>query len=96
MSGEILRLFLAVPLRHVFLGEIKEAVALLSAKLPGVKWTEPEQVHVTLHFFGDLPADEIDRIDQAMRGILPRFSPISVRLDSIGGFPDLRLRQGKP
>lgn len=90
MSPETLRLFLAVPLSHVFLSEIKDILSPLQQKIPGVKWADPGQVHVTLHFFGDVPAPEIGRIDQAMRNILPRFGPMNVRLNGVGVFPDLK------
>lgn len=90
MSAEVLRLFLAVPLKQVFLKDIQEVLTPLRAKIPGIKWTEPEQVHITLHFFGDTQAAEVKRIDQAMRNILPRFGPVSARLNGVGGFPDLR------
>jgi 2'-5' RNA ligase len=90
MSAEILRLFLAVPLHHVFLQEIKDILHPLRAGIPGVKWVDPGQVHLTLHFFGDVPASEVDGIDQAMKRILPRFAPFRIRLNGLGGFPDLR------
>ena len=90
MSEGSLRLFLAVPLKQIFLQEIKDVLAKLKAKVPGVKWVEPEQVHITLHFFGDVPASDVDRISSAMQEILPQFWPVNIRLSGVGGFPDLK------
>lgn len=84
------RLFLAVPLHEVFLQEISSVLEPLSRKLSGVKWVEPHQVHLTLHFFGSTSPDEIGRIDTGMKQVATLYQPFEASLAKIGGFPDLR------
>lgn len=47
------RLFVAIDLTE----SAKEAVSKLCGGLPGVKWVDPTQMHLTLRFIGD--ADEV-------------------------------------
>lgn len=90
MTEEKLRLFLAIPLQEIFLDEIQQTLRSLKSKLPDIRWIKPEQVHLTLHFFGDTPASEVERIDEVLRSMLSNFSPLRVCLDGVGGFPDFR------
>ena len=83
------RAFLAIPLGDIFAREIERALFLLRPKIPGVKWIEPPQFHLTLHFFGSIPSANIARIDASMAGIAPRFAPLVLSLDRLGGFPNL-------
>lgn len=70
--GAMPRLFVAVwPPRDV----IAALVALPRPPLPGVRWTAPERLHVTLRFFGD--ADE-EAIVEALGG--QRFPRTDVRM----------------
>ena len=89
MSGEVLRLFLALPL-SVFRDEIERFLVLLKRNVPGIKWVLPEQVHLTLHFFGDTPSSGLDRLDEALRRVVGDFPVMELRLTGMGGFPDLK------
>ncbi len=84
------RLFLAIPFHEVFRQEITSILELLSRKLSGVKWVEPHQVHLTLHFFGSTSPDKIERIDGVMKQVASLYQPFEASLDKVGGFPDLR------
>ncbi len=85
-----LRLFLAIPLEEVFEQQIHTILDFCHRKIPNVKWIIPSQAHLTLHFLGTTPADQIPRIDEAMKEIVPSTAPIGVTLNGIGGFPNLR------
>ncbi len=58
-------------------------------RLPDVQWVRPEQIHLTLHFFGATPAGDVDTIDKAMSCVAARFTPLTACLEQLGGFPDL-------
>src|SRR4051812_28143169 len=47
--------------------------------VPGLRWTEPDQWHVTLRFFGDADPDEIGPLPQP-RGVTAVLGPATVRL----------------
>ncbi len=84
------RVFLAIPLHEIFHLEIDRILEPLRRKVPGVSWGRTEQIHLTLHFFGSLPAADIDRIDASMKKIAACFSSLELTLKGIGGFPSLK------
>lgn len=85
----MLRTFIAVELasavQHAAAGLIRQ----LAAAGSDVKWVEEENIHVTLHFLGDVAEEEIPQLvrplDKAVRP-LPAF-PIEVR--QVGAFPNV-------
>ena len=71
---ERLRLFVAIDLPE----DVREALRRLQAglrrhDLPGLRWTRPEGVHLTLKFLGETPATSLPAIegalDRAVRGV---------------------------
>lgn len=89
LSRASIRAFLAIPLFEIFSEEIDRTLRPLRREIAGVKWVDPRQVHLTLHFFGSITSDEIERIDSSMKKIASLFAPFGLRMDRIGGFPDL-------
>ena len=53
-----------------------------------LKIVEPEIMHLTLRFLGEIPQTTVDRVKDAMREL--RFQPFTVQFDGIGAFPNLR------
>ena len=47
------RLFVAIDLPN----STRQLLADLDPHIRGVRWTEPDQMHLTLGFFGDVPED---------------------------------------
>jgi 2'-5' RNA ligase len=83
------RVFLAIPLHGIFCREIENILSPLRLDIPGVRWTEPSQVHLTLHFFGPVPIKEIELIDLFSKKVAALFSPFKLRMNRIGAFPSL-------
>ena len=83
------RVFLAIPLHDIFLQEIEDVLCPLRHKISGVRWVESRQVHLTLHFFGSVPTEEIERIHLFSKKVAALFPPLKLHLDRIGGFPSL-------
>ncbi len=67
----------AVPLQKI--------LADLNPKVRGVRWTEPEQLHLTLGFFGDVP----ENVDLKLRDELSaiQFGAFFLPIIGIGCFP---------
>lgn len=84
------RAFLAIPLHKIFPQAIETLLRPLGREIAGVRWTEPQQIHLTLHFFGPIAAREIDLIDDSSKKIASLFSPLEFTLGPIGGFPSLK------
>jgi 2'-5' RNA ligase len=66
---------------------IGEQLALLRGGLPGARWVEPSDYHITLRFIGDI-AEDVARDVTAILGETRRRAPLDVTsdgLDSFGG-----------
>ncbi|MEI7751904.1 MAG: 2'-5' RNA ligase family protein, partial [Candidatus Omnitrophota bacterium] len=83
------RVFLAIPLHEIFHQEIEGLLGSLRRGISGVRWVEPRQVHLTLHFFGPVPTKEIEPIRLSSKKLASLFSPLELSLGRIGGFPSL-------
>ncbi len=59
----MLRLFLAIELSPLH----KEALASICYGLNHVKWTPRNQLHLTLHFLGEIEENKLDQINQALQ-----------------------------
>lgn len=58
--------------------------------LPGARWVDQEQMHLTLRFIGDVDSTVFKDIREALTEV--RGEPFSMQLDGIGFFPP----RGKP
>lgn len=83
------RVFLAVPLHGIFHQEIENLLGPLRREIPGVRWIDSRQIHLTLHFFGVVSPQEIALIDLSSKKIASLFSAFKLSLARVGGFPDL-------
>jgi 2'-5' RNA ligase len=53
-----------------------------------MRWARPESVHLTLKFLGDVPADTLPAIHQALRQAAEGLAPFSVVAQGLGCFPN--------
>lgn len=81
---EIERLFVALTLPPA----VRDTLAALAQPLPGVTWTKPEQLHVTLRFLGDVPVDKLDAILSRLAAV--KVAPFVLPLEGVGTFPPNR------
>ena len=52
-----------------------------------MRWTRPENVHLTLKFLGEIPEGEIEQIGAALRKVCADHTPFDAGLSSFGAFP---------
>ena len=78
------RLFVALTLPAA----VRDSLAALAQPLPGVAWTHPDQLHVTLRFLGDVSAE----VSQSMIARLTsvHVEPFILPIEGIGTFPPNR------
>jgi RNA 2',3'-cyclic 3'-phosphodiesterase len=62
--------------------QLREAVPEASAS-----WSKPENVHLTLKFFGNVAKDKLARISEAATRVAGEFSPFKIRIGGTGVFP---------
>lgn len=80
------RLFIAIDMPAA----IKERLTTLCCGLPGARWVEPDHMHLTLRFIGEVDSTIFKDVREALTQV--RGEPFSLQLDGIGFFPP----RGKP
>ena len=88
--AEKLRLFLAIQISESVKAELQRFQDELRPLLPkeGARWAKPEQFHLTLKFFGNVPAGDVDAITGAARAVCAATPPIPLRAEGVGFFPN--------
>ena len=85
-----IRIFIAVNIDD----SVRTRVAALQAKLartaPGVKWVEPESMHVTLLFLGEVEELDVVPICRIVKEHAEGMPPFSLTFKGIGAFPTPR------
>lgn len=91
MEQETQRCFIALDLSREVINEIKKIQKLIGKQvLFNGKFTEPENLHLTLKFLGDLDNDQIKEIDDRLRSI--NFNKFEVELGEAGVFAKNYIR----
>ena len=86
-------MFIAVPVPAAVREELRRLQDELRGRLPGqaIRWTRPEQIHLTLRFLGNVPADSVGELTDAVRRACASFAPIPLHAGRIGFFPQARV-----
>ena len=91
-DSERFRLFLAVAIPEEVKARIEDAQAELRRAVPdaSARWTRRAQFHLTLKFLGDVEGARVEALIKAMRGACRGFTPLRLRAEGVGCFPDPR------
>lgn len=84
-----LRLFLAIPLPDDVRAGLRRWQMELQPLLPprAVRWTKPEQFHLTLKFLGNVPVADTDALRHAIGAVCQAARPMRLRAEGVGFFP---------
>ncbi|MFQ5888417.1 MAG: RNA 2',3'-cyclic phosphodiesterase [Gemmatimonadota bacterium] len=85
-----MRLFVAIN----FPKRLRERIARLArplqeAEFP-VRWVEPDKIHLTLKFIGEVRTDRAEEFAEALCRTAGAFRPFELRFERIGAFPSPR------
>ncbi len=84
-----MRTFIALTLPE----QIRSRLALLQAELKetetDVKWTAPENIHLTLKFIGEIDEKTLDRIILALEKFIPEKKSYYARVSALDVFPKI-------
>jgi 2'-5' RNA ligase len=90
---ESIRSFIAVELpeevRDLLAAKQEELRAALGRSAGALRWSRPEGTHLTLQFLGDVPADVIPQIGEAVREGCAGQRPIGLVLSRTSSFPGI-------
>jgi 2'-5' RNA ligase len=82
-----MRLFAAVPLADPARGQILGLLGKLRNAGWPVRWVHDEGLHMTLKFFGEVGAERVDVIAEALRFAAQGAGPLALELGDLGAFP---------
>ncbi len=83
-----MRLFVGLKLPPQALSGVEKASAPLQGAL-GVKMTEPQNLHITLKFIGDVDEEAAKKIEVALEAV--KFRAFEVILSGTGAFPNVNF-----
>ena len=91
---EQIRSFIAIELP----AELKLELVQLEAQLKsggqfGVKWVNPDGIHLTMKFLGNVAVDRVEGITRAMEEAARGISPFQLRVKELGVFPNFKRVQ---
>jgi len=81
------RSFMAIPLGTTLREQVLRIQEGLRNELPGVRWSRPETLHLTLRFFGEIAAESLERAAKLVLSVNPLGSPFELPLSGLGAFP---------
>jgi 2'-5' RNA ligase len=90
-NTEQIRSFIAIELPE----EAKKGLARLRRGLERdehgfVKWVDPQGIHLTLKFLGNIPAKRVTEITDAIKKATGGISPFHLEISGLGAFPSLK------
>ena len=81
-----MRLFVALTPPAEVIDELGSAIARVRLHAPGLRWTPPEQWHVTIVFLGEVDDDALDELTRRLQRAAARHSPLSLTFAGGGRF----------
>jgi 2'-5' RNA ligase len=87
---QTIRAFIAIKLPSEVRAEVERVQHDLKSAVRGdlVRWTPAEQIHLTLKFLGNIPADSVPELEAALRRACAQVAPFEVSAEGLGAFPD--------
>ena len=90
-NPEQIRCFVAIELPS----EVKAGLASLRRELERhehafIKWVDPDAIHLTLKFLGNIPSKQVTRITKAIEEAAQSISPFHLEISQLGAFPNLK------
>ncbi len=85
-----MRAFLAINLDR----KMKELVAGVQDELKkrtrGFRWVNPELLHLTLKFLGEIRSEDLQLFEQPLKELAEKMPPFRLTFDRLGAFPNFR------
>lgn len=81
-----MRLFLGIPIEGQLHSELSRFVSDLSVRFGMIRWTRPENLHVTMRFFGDVDPGEVEVLRSTYAEAVRSVPRGELKLDRTGIF----------
>lgn len=93
MSGEeVFRSFIAVDIPagvQEALGQVEDQLRERLPETP-IRWVEPEKIHLTLKFLGDVSRENLDMVKKILSSEVAKRQAMEIGIGGIGAFPKMR------
>ena len=93
MTGrsDTIRVFVAVGISTEAREQLISAMERIRRDVPqGIQWANPDGMHLTLKFLGNIPASEVAPLLECLGPVGSRTSPFPLQLAGLGMFPNRR------
>lgn len=84
-----IRAFLAVTISPAVQAGAASLIDKLAKRTSGVKWVAPENLHITIKFFGDIRVEATHAISRAASQVASQLDPFEIVVSGAGAFPDM-------
>lgn len=84
-----MRAFLAIDIPGAIQDELGRTIAALRPQLPedSVRWIEPDSIHLTMKFLGDVSPSKLDAVRSRAREVSKAAQPVELAVGDFGVFP---------
>ena len=86
----LIRCFIAIELPGELKKELAELITLLKRRSPSImRWVDPQGIHITLKFLGEVSEELIVEIESAMDESVKGVHPFQLEIGGTGAFPNM-------
>ena len=85
-----MRLFVALNLPDEEKQRLYEAAAPLRETDWAIRWIDPEAIHLTLKFLGEVRPQDVEAVEEAIARVAEKTTPFRVDIGQLGSFPSVR------
>ncbi|HEV2129226.1 MAG TPA: RNA 2',3'-cyclic phosphodiesterase [Thermomicrobiales bacterium] len=84
------RLFIAIPMPQEVRDRLRRLIDRLEPEGWPMRWVDPDNAHLTLHFLGDTPPEQAEILRLALGPIVGQHPAFDLRTAGLGVFPKLK------
>jgi len=89
-ATETIRAFIAIKVPNLVRETVRNHQQILQRSGLGMRWVRPENIHLTMRFFGDVNRSALGEIHAAMTAAVQTVSPFYLQVHELGVFPNLK------
>ena len=92
MGQKSVRLFIALELPATVQETLYSPLKTIREQLPPrvVRWTPPPNIHLTLKFLGDVPLNQVEAVQNALKNAVEIYPPLDLVIQNVGCFPNAK------
>jgi 2'-5' RNA ligase len=87
-NQEPIRTFIAVELNEQTRRELGQLQKRMLSASADVKWVDPENMHLTLKFLGNITQEEVNKATKILDAVSTTIHPFTISISDVGAFPN--------